>query len=238
MTIEIHLVVRPKSKTMEIKYKNTEDAAFRGYQDEDGPIMVNDQIAIDLNDLNKAKKKIKNAFEKFAKKEVIYLTKTKLGVEDKIEKSTASVVENSKKMSFNDIFFLSEQQFIDKLGEISETPADPDNLQTNDLLLSDKMENSKPRITPSAKGGFDNIQIGMLKLGNNYTLEHLMREIVVSGKIDGLIQAVGKSTGEEIELEYDTPYGSASEVFDAQEKIVVKADIEMYVSKKKTEASI
>lgn len=217
MTIEIHLVIRPKSKTMEIKYKNTEDSAFRGYHDDGGPIMVNDQIAIDLNDLKEAKKRIKDAFEKFAKKEVIYLTKTKLGVEDKIEKSTASVVEGSKKISFNDIFFLSEQQFLDRLGETNETPADPDNLQTNDLLLSDKLENTKPRIMPSAKGGFDSYHIGMLGLGNNYTLEHLMREIVVSGKVDGLIQAVGKSTGEEIELEYDTLYGAGSEVFDAQE---------------------
>ena len=96
MIVEITIVYKPESKNIELKYKTSEQAAFRGHQDSDGPFMINDVMIVNASSFDTFKKDIKKIFEKFAKKELAYMTKTKKGIEDKTEKSIDSMEESTK----------------------------------------------------------------------------------------------------------------------------------------------
>jgi hypothetical protein len=74
-----------KDEHVDIQYKNTEAGFFRG-------VTNNEKKTFKISD----KDGITSFFKECAKKEIAYLTGTKLGVEDKNEKSTASIVSEQK----------------------------------------------------------------------------------------------------------------------------------------------
>lgn len=121
MVVEIHVDIDCESKTMDMTYKTTEQSAFRGYQDkENGPYMINSKQTFKVDDLPKFKKEIKKVFDKFADKEVAYFISTKLGIEDRTEKSINSMVEMTnkmKKISLKDIINSDYNETLNRVME-------------------------------------------------------------------------------------------------------------------------
>lgn len=153
MFVDVQLAFQTNSKTMTMIYKTTEASAFRGYGDSVGPMMINKKLHFDLKDMDKFKKELTEKMKEFAEKEAAYMSSTKLGVEDPVERSTASIVES---ISIHDVFHSSDDDFLSKLNSNENTimnkafsligedvhpdaaPAPPEEPHTNDLLLSDK----------------------------------------------------------------------------------------------------
>ena len=118
MVIEIHVDIDVESKTMDMTYKTTEDSFFRGHHDKKGPFMINDKLFFEIDNVGSFKKELKNKFDEFAVREANYILKTKLGIEDRTEKSINSMVENNmKKLSLTDIIKGDFDETIEKIME-------------------------------------------------------------------------------------------------------------------------
>jgi hypothetical protein len=155
MVVEVHVDIDCESETMDMTYKTTEQAAFRGYQDKErGPYMVNNKQTLGVGDISKFKKEIKKVFDKFADKEVVYFINTKLGIEDRTEKSINSIVEmsnNMSKISLKDILSGSYDETLNKVMESKNKNKDtkinhPDIIDANSpgkLLFDDLDEAEK-----------------------------------------------------------------------------------------------
>jgi hypothetical protein len=118
MVVEIHVDIDVESKTMDMTYKTTEDSFFRGHHDKKGPFMIDDKLFFNLDDMSKFKKELKEKFDEYSVREANYFIKTKLGIEDRTEKSINSMVENSmKKLSLADIIKGNFDETLDKIME-------------------------------------------------------------------------------------------------------------------------
>ncbi len=99
-----------KDKIATIDYRSPESGYFRGIDAGGKPYMVNEKINITTTDFKEFKSLVEDFLDKIAERELGYLHSTKLGVEDKTEKSTTSVVEsikheyNMKKLTIKDLF--------------------------------------------------------------------------------------------------------------------------------------
>lgn len=118
----INLDINADTKILNLSYKTTEDGAFRGFQSKENGFMNNLNTSIKIDKSN-FKKEIDKLFEVATAKEVAFLTSTKLGVEDKVDKSTASIVEtgndeniNKKQMKISEILN-SDPEEISRLFE-------------------------------------------------------------------------------------------------------------------------
>lgn len=96
--------------SVSIEYKSPEAGFFRGVDDHGKTYMVNEKFQLPTSDISKFKTELQSKLLAFAKKELGYLTSTKIGVDDKTEKSTTSVVEsikqnsNMKKLTIKELF--------------------------------------------------------------------------------------------------------------------------------------
>lgn len=92
-----------KGKTLHMQYRSPESGFFRGVDDEGGTFMVRKHITVPLKD---AKKELKAELKDAAQKEVGFLTHTKLGVEDRLDASTTSIVEtiDMEKLTLKNLF--------------------------------------------------------------------------------------------------------------------------------------
>lgn len=155
MVVEIHVDIDCESKTMDMTYKTTEQSAFRGYQDKKtGAYMLNDKQTFKVDNLTTFKKELKKVLDKFADKEAAYFVNTKLGIEDRTEKSINSMVEinnNMKKLNLTDIINSSFDETIDKIME-STKKVEPNHPEIKDantkgkLLFDDKEEEDEDTV--------------------------------------------------------------------------------------------
>jgi len=101
--VESQLDFEIKGKVLHVQYRSPEAGFFRGVEDDGSTFMVRKTITVPLKD---AKKALKEDLEDAARKEVGYLTHTKLGVEDRLDASTTSIVENldMKKLTLKSLF--------------------------------------------------------------------------------------------------------------------------------------
>jgi len=164
MVVEIHVDIDCESETMDMTYQTTEQAAFRGYQDKKtGAYMINDKQTLKVDNMSNFKKEIKKLFDKFADKEAAYFINTKLGIEDRTEKSINSMVEsNTNKLSLTDILKSDFNETLDKIMESTKKekvePNHPEvkDANTPDNLLFDdkeeKEEDTVDEVTASAGG--------------------------------------------------------------------------------------
>jgi len=165
MVVEIHIDIDCESKTMDFIYQTTEQAAFRGYQDKkNGPYMINDKQTFKIDNLSSFKKELKKVLDKFADKEAAYFVSTKLGIEDRTEKSINSMVEinnNMKKLNLTDIIKSNFDETIDKIMESTKNKVDQNHPEIKDantkgkLLFDDKDEEGEDtveEVTASAGG--------------------------------------------------------------------------------------
>jgi len=94
-----------RNKMLHLQYRSPEAMFFRGedVRETGETFMVRKKISISLKDVEKT---LKQEFKDAAIKEVGYITSTKLGVEDRLDASTTSIVENKnmKKLTLKSIF--------------------------------------------------------------------------------------------------------------------------------------
>lgn len=102
-------------KLVSIEYKTLEAGFFRGVDAQSIPYTFKKTITVDGTKKSELEKAMKDLFIEAAKKEVGYLTSTKLGLDDKIDKSTTSLVnennQSMKKLTLKDIFSSNEDLF-------------------------------------------------------------------------------------------------------------------------------
>lgn len=162
MVVEIHVDVDAESKTMDMTYKTTEQSFFRGHHDKKGPFMIDEKCTCKLDDMSKFKKDLKKRFDEYAVREANYFIKTKLGIEDRVEKSINSMVEsNMKKLSLKDILSGDFDETIDKIMESTKKekvdqnhPEVKDANSPGNLLFDDEEEDKETvdEVTASAGG--------------------------------------------------------------------------------------
>ncbi len=182
MVAEIHIDIDTESETMDFTYQTTEDAAFRGYQDtKSGPYMINDKQTFKIDNLSEFKKNLKKVLDKFADKEAAYFFSTKLGIEDRTEKSINSMVEsNMKKLSLTDIIKGNFDETLDKIMESTKKvdknhPEVKDANSPGNLLFDDKEEeeDTVDEVTASAGGAGAGAYLtpGAFKKGGDFDKE-------------------------------------------------------------------
>ena len=91
------------NKTLHLQYKSPEAGFFRGVDEDGKTYMVNERLTVPLS---KAKKSLTDLFANAATREVGFLTNTKLGVEDRLDASTTSIVEtlDMKNLTLKNLF--------------------------------------------------------------------------------------------------------------------------------------
>ena len=144
--IEVAIGWDAKNKTIELSYKTPEGAAFRGYGSEEGPHMVDGKFNFVIKSVDAFKKNLKKMFDEFAQKEVAQITKTKMGIEDKTEKSINSMVEHMKnnKFTLSSLYNSSFDEVSDIVGNyINEAKKDKEAKKDN----KDKMRMNSPEVT-------------------------------------------------------------------------------------------
>lgn len=85
-----------KSQSIEMTYNTSEFEAFRGYGSKEGAFLITAKENFNIKSIAEFKKELTKIFKDFAAKEVAYITKTKIGIEDKTGKSIDSMVESFK----------------------------------------------------------------------------------------------------------------------------------------------
>jgi hypothetical protein len=159
IVVEMHMTIYPESMTVEMHYKNTEDAAFRGFKEGKGGYMINEKIIMNCANMKKFKTEMTKKLKEFAEKEIGFITMTKLGNDDRMEKSTASVVEGLTLSSlFSDDFNTTSNKIMEMAEPSLEEKEDE---EKEDLLLGDeeKDEETTDEIStagagPGGAGGF------------------------------------------------------------------------------------
>jgi len=169
--VEISIGWDAKNKTIELAYKTPEGAAFRGYDSEEGPHLVNGRFNFVINSIDTFKKDIKKMFDKFAQKEVAQITKTKMGVEDKTEKSINSMVEHMKKNKFtlSSLYNSSFEEVSDIVGNYINEGKKKEEKEDDD----DKLRMNHPEIQAANSKGkllfdFETLEEAKEKHGKDY----------------------------------------------------------------------
>ena len=162
MVAEVHVDIDCESETMDFTYQTTEQAAFRGHQDEkNGAYMINNKQTFKVDNLSDFKKDLKKVLDKFVDKEAAYFFSTKLGIEDRTEKSINSMVEsNMKKLSLTDILKGDFNETLGKIMESAKKEVEPNSPEVKDanskdnLLFDDKEEKEEDTVDEvTASGG-------------------------------------------------------------------------------------
>jgi hypothetical protein len=127
-----------KNKTIELAYKNSEFGAFRGYGTKAGASLINDRQNFVIKSLPAFKKELKALFKSFAEKEISYVTSTKIGIEDKTEKSINSMVETSmKKFSLKNLMTSSDEDLSNAVDKyISESKEDKTRMNSPEVIAA------------------------------------------------------------------------------------------------------
>ncbi len=163
------MYVDVKDDTIEITYKNTEDSAF--HQQSDGPTYAKRKLdgKVSLTNVNKPKtleKEIRNFFSDICLAEAEYLSGTKIGIDDRIEKkqNASTVMENKFKMSLKTIVESDSEEIGKKIYNMVEESIKDKKIVVNtdkgkkELLKGDEEKEESEKVdeittSPSGIGG-------------------------------------------------------------------------------------
>jgi len=133
--VSVYINFEFNGKTVNVEYRTTEAGFFRGVDSNKysgkstTAYAFIKSISADASKKAELQKAMKELFSEAAKKEVGYLSNTKLGVEDKTDKSTTSIVnenkQSMKKLTLKSIFSSSEELF----GSINESKKEEKNIK-------------------------------------------------------------------------------------------------------------
>lgn len=144
---DIHLDLNPRTERLDLTYSTTEGAAFRGHQDEDGGYMLNKKMSFDVSSIEDFKKEYRDLMKEIAQKEVKYVKNTKIGIEDRTEKSINSMVQESSKnnITLKEMLESDFNEFNEKVnnnliseGEESDNDDDDTNEDDRDIIVDEK----------------------------------------------------------------------------------------------------
>jgi len=157
--VSTYIDIDVDGENVKIQYKSPESGFFRGVDENGNTFMINKRISIPLKD---AANKLKKEIEEAASKEVEFLTATRLGVEDKLDASTTSIVESldMKKLTLRNIFegdldfenkninesfekMPEDEKNIDSLIDKNTTKLDDDTLLLFDEVVEELKENEE-----------------------------------------------------------------------------------------------
>jgi len=152
--VEAEINIIFKGTVLNLEYKTPESGYFRGVDKVGKTFMINEKQSFKTDNLKTLKKELTELFKQLAKKEVGYLIDTKLGVEDKMEKSTTSTVEenykltnNMKKLTLKEFFSVDEPNVQpENINEIKSAKVEPhiEKIKTkNTIPLKDISPKSK-----------------------------------------------------------------------------------------------
>jgi hypothetical protein len=111
-----------KGEILHIQYRSPEAGFFRGVGEYGKTFMVKEKLIVPLKD---ARKEVGKLFKDAARREVGYLTNTKLGVEDRMDAGTTSIVENLNMKK------LSIKSLLDNINESEDFEKLPSNVEPN-----------------------------------------------------------------------------------------------------------
>ena len=156
---EISIGWDAKNKVIELGYKTSEFGSFRGHGSKVGAHLVNDRSTFVIKSIPTFKKELEKLFKSFAEKEVAHVTSTKIGIEDKTEKSINSMVENMKKnkLSFSNLFSSSMEEVsssVDKyISEAKKEKEEKKSEKTEKEKGAEKLRMNNPEtIAANSKG--------------------------------------------------------------------------------------
>jgi len=138
-------------KMVSVEYKTTEAGAFRGVDSKAIPYSFTKTINVDGSKKSELEKNMKELFAEAAKKEVGYLTNTRLGVDDKLDKSTTSIVKENKKpmnkLTLKSIFSENEEIFgtVNESKENIQQVKDANTIPLANVSPYDKGEKKAPK---------------------------------------------------------------------------------------------
>jgi hypothetical protein len=196
--VESQLDFEIKGKILHIQYRSPEAGFFRGVDDEGKTFMVRKKISVPLKDADKV---LKDELTDAAEREVGYLTNTKLGVEDRFEESTTSIVENlnMKKLTLKSLF---EDDLDFSKGKINEN-------EGFERLSDDEEENipAVKKLNTLPLDGKDDVNL--LFDDEEINFEEMIKEF-------GVEEA--KEFKKRLEDEYGAKDGDVSDLTDAEKK--------------------
>jgi len=132
--IDVEIGMEINKSILSLSYQMTEDAFFKD-------CFISEKMKFIISDLDKFKKQLKKKFDEFAKKEVEYLTSSKLSAQGKILKSTKSMVKENN-LSLSKLIkesFKEASEDIDNMFGKNKKKKKGD----KDLLLGDKNKDNK-----------------------------------------------------------------------------------------------
>jgi ribosomal protein S17E len=145
-----------KNKVIQLAYKTSEFGAFRGYGSKVGAHLVNERTNLVIKSIPEFKKEIKKLFKSYAEKEVAQITSTKIGIEDKTEKSINSMVENMKKnkLTLSNLFSSSLEELSNKVdGYISEAKKEKEEKSDKKNQNKEKLRMNNPEVVAANSKG-------------------------------------------------------------------------------------
>lgn len=207
MFVETSFEIDGRNEMIHMIYRTTEKAVSQGHREFDGGFFVNEDMHMSLSDMTKFKKDMKKILEDAAEKEAAYLTKSKIGVDDRIETDvTQSVVESI--VGGDDDSFLSN---MDKLFESD--GIDEEEQAKEDALIKAKLEEeegeldeNKPRPRPIANDDPEMIKAREIAARK----KNKPRPAPKSNPVDEMTTA-GGGAGSAGNFGYDVPFGGGTQ---------------------------
>lgn len=171
-----------KNNVVDFVYKTTEQGFFRGVNKDKKSYMVNERFSLDSSDITNFKKELKNKLESFSEREYGFISNTKLGVADKSDKSTSSVVENTTKMKKLTIKELYEMDF--------ESDSDFENSDRIKDLNTLDLKDTNPSIDSDKKLFFDDAALNE----TNTDFTNVLHQI--ESATDGIFKVISAEDGQ------------------------------------------
>jgi hypothetical protein len=127
--IQSDILFEYNNTNVSIEYRTTENGFFRGVDSKGKSYAFIERVSVDGSNKKELEKVMKSLFETGAKKEIGYLTNTRIGVDDKLDQSTVSTVNENdmKKLTIKNIFLgddIFEESLADKLKAKNTIPAE------------------------------------------------------------------------------------------------------------------
>lgn len=179
-------------ETLSISYKNTEAAAFQETTigNTYAPKKIEKNITIsNISSEKELKSKLKKFFKEIVEKEAEYLTGTKIGIDDKIQKNMNDSIVKENKLSLKELISESFEDAAEKIGKITSES------------LEEKDTKKNTHGTPDTSSGEPTDK--KVILGSEEGEEKKVEEMTTS--------AGGSGTGTAGAFGYQTPYAFAKD---------------------------
>lgn len=191
--VESQIDFEIRGKNLHLQYRSPEAGFFRGTSQNDGKtFMVKERLTTSLD---KAKKELETLFADAAQREVGFLSNTKLGVEDRLDASTTSIVENleMEKLTIKSLVEdeIGSEETIKESEEFNELPSDVEpNIDKVVQLNTPELENGDDQtLLFDDNEGADDLFESLVSMGMNEDIENALEKEFGTRSLDALTPA-------------------------------------------------